>query len=225
MEKLSAEEIRVLGALMEKEALTPEYYPMTLNGLVNACNQKTSRDPVVEYEESTVESALEMLQARGLISWVHQAGSRVRKFKHNAESRLELDESAEQQALLCVLLLRGPQTLGELRQRTGRMHTFATLEEVESALQSLQTREEPLAQELSKLPGRKERRFGHTLSNQPIPEPTASMMVETGSSSLPAIWQSQLNEREEALRQEIDSLRDELKSLSEAFETFKKEFE
>lgn len=224
MEKLTAEEIRVLGALMEKEVLTPEYYPMTLNGLVNACNQKTSRDPVVELEETTVESALEMLQARGLISWVHQAGSRVRKFKHNLESRLELYEPAER-ALLCVLLLRGSQTLGELRQRTGRMHAFSTLDEVEATLQSLQTREDPLAQELSKLPGRKERRFGHTLGDLPATEARETPIAEPSSSGLPALWQTQIDEREQALRAEVENLRTELQALREAFEAFKKQFD
>lgn len=224
MEKLTPEEIRVLGVLLEKEVLTPEYYPLTLNSLVNACNQKTSRDPVVEYEESTVETALDMLQARSLVSWVHQAGSRVRKFKHNATSRLELYEPAER-AIFCVLLLRGPQTLGEIRQRSGRMQAFSSLEELEAVIQSLQDREEPLVQELAKAPGRKERRFGHTLTDHPIAEPVESPAAESTPGGLPASWQAQLDTRDDDLRQEIQSLRSELEELKNTFEAFRTQFD
>jgi uncharacterized protein YceH (UPF0502 family) len=132
---LCPEEVRVLGALLEKDMATPEYYPLTVNALQNACNQKSSREPVVQYDEDTVSQALELLQNKGLAIRISGAGHRVEKWAHRLGEKLNLGR--RELALLCVLMLRGPQTLGELRGRTERMHDFADLEEVEHVLATL----------------------------------------------------------------------------------------
>lgn len=231
METLSPEEIRVLGVLMEKEHLTPETYPMSLNGLVQACNQKTSRDPVTDYDEEAVEQALESLNARGLANWVHQAGARVRKFRHAAVSLLEIYETGEQ-AVLTVLMLRGPQTLGELRQRTERIHAFPSLEAVEAVIRGLADRESPLVAELPRSPGRKERRFAHLLGGAPADvDPSADVagpaVAEGAAASpgLPARWQNALDAATAPMQEEIRDLKRELDTLREAFDTFRKQFE
>lgn len=226
METLTPEEARVLGCLIEKERATPEYYPLSLNALVNACNQKTSREPVVEYDEATVETALEMLQARGLANWVHQAGSRVRKFRHAVGERLGINQPSGQ-AILCVLLLRGPQTMGEIRQRTERLHFFATLEDVGDTLRELGDREDPMVCEWPRLPGRKERRYGHTLCG-PAPEGVDLESPEKGvptQGGLPKTWTAELDARESAVRAVLEELRGEIASLKAEFETFKRQFE
>src|SRR5579862_3058605 len=135
MEALHPTEVRVLGALLEKDQTTPEYYPLTLNALVNACNQKSSREPIVNYNEETVTEALASLQHRGLALRISGAGHRVEKYGHRLGEKLNLGR--REMALLCVLMLRGPQTVGELRGRTERMHDFADLEEVEHVLATL----------------------------------------------------------------------------------------
>lgn len=139
VEPLHAVEVRVLGALIEKDITTPEYYPLTVNSLQNACNQKSSRDPVVQFDEQTVEQALELLKNKHLVVRISGAGHRVEKFGHRLGETLNLGR--REMALLCVLMLRGPQTVGELRGRTERMHEFTDLEEVERVLETLETRE------------------------------------------------------------------------------------
>jgi uncharacterized protein YceH (UPF0502 family) len=139
VEPLHAVEVRVLGALIEKDITTPEYYPLTVNSLQNACNQKSSRDPVVQFDEQTVEQALELLKNKHLVVRISGAGHRVEKFGHRLGETLNLGR--REMALLCVLMLRGPQTVGELRGRTERMHDFTDLEEVERVLETLETRE------------------------------------------------------------------------------------
>lgn len=136
VELLHPVEIRVLGALIEKDITTPEYYPLTVNSLQNACNQKSSRDPVVQYDEQTVEQALELLKNKHLVVRVSGAGHRVEKFAHRLGETLNLGR--REMALLCVLMLRGAQTVGELRGRTERMHEFTDLEEVERVLETLE---------------------------------------------------------------------------------------
>src|SRR5580693_358935 len=136
---LCPEEVRVLGALLEKDIATPEYYPLTVNSLQNACNQKSSREPVVHYDEDTVVQALELLKNKALAVRISGAGHRVEKWSHRLGEKLNLGR--RELALLCVLMLRGPQTVGELRGRTERMHDFADMEEVEHVLHSLQSRE------------------------------------------------------------------------------------
>src|SRR5260370_29673370 len=132
---LSPVETRILGCLLEKERLTPENYPLSLHGLTAACNQSTNRDPVTAYDERTVDAGLTALREDKLATLIHAAGARVQKYRHNLANHYELQP--REVALLCTLLLRGPQTLGELRARTERMHSFGTLEEVEPALAEL----------------------------------------------------------------------------------------
>jgi len=139
VEALQPTEVRVLGALVEKEITTPEYYPLTLNALVNACNQKSSREPVVNYGEDTVSQALTLLRNKGLSLRITGAGHRVEKYGHTLGEKLNLGR--REVALLCVLMLRGPQTVGELRGRTERMHNFEDLEEVERCLEALAARD------------------------------------------------------------------------------------
>ena len=141
VEPLHPHEVRVLGALIEKEITTPEYYPLTVNSLQNACNQKSSRDPVVQFDEETVEQALDLLKNKGLVMRISGAGHRVEKYAHRLGETLNLGR--REMALLCVLMLRGPQTVGELRGRTERVHDFADLDEVESVLEHLEEKREP----------------------------------------------------------------------------------
>lgn len=167
--ELSEVEARVLGALMEKARTTPDVYPLTLNSLVLACNQKTSREPVTDYDEEEVEAALETLREKRLAMRVDMAGSRTPKFRENAATLWELER--EEAALLTVLLLRGPQTPGQLRQRCERLFPFAELPQVSDWLGRMQTREEEphcLIHSLGRAPGTKEIRYTHTL--RPLPE-------------------------------------------------------
>ena len=160
-------EARVLGALLEKEITTPEYYPLTLNALVNACNQKSNRDPVVSFDEGSVQDALESLKQKRLSAVLSAgSGSRVAKYSHRLSETLNLGR--RETALICELLLRGPQTLGELRSRAERMHRFQDIEEVEACLRTLiQRSPDPLVTELPRQPGTKEPRFSHLLSGEP----------------------------------------------------------
>lgn len=165
---LTFEQVRVLGCLLEKEATTPDYYPMTLNGLTTACNQSTNREPVVAFSEETVTEALEGLKARQFALQVTLAGSRVQKFKHNLDRKLPWLEKP-QIAVLCVLMLRGAQTIGELRQRTERLYTFPDLASLESTLQTMITGDdnEPTVVLFPPGPGRKSPLYVHTLSGVP----------------------------------------------------------
>lgn len=199
MEPLHPIEIRVLGALLEKELATPEYYPLTVNALQNACNQKSSREPVVHYDESTVEQALELLRSKNLSLKVSGAGHRVEKYAHRLGETFNLGR--RESALLCVLMLRGPQTVGELRGRTERMHDFADLDEVEHVLETLAQREpEPLVTRMPR--GRWAQLLGGT--------PDASAEPET-----PAVlsMSSALEERVSALEREIAELKQKLAGL------------
>ncbi|MHB2000976.1 MAG: YceH family protein [Solirubrobacteraceae bacterium] len=153
-------EIRALGCLIEKQRTTPDAYPLTLNSLRLACNQSTNRDPVVSYEEPDVRDALRRLERRGLVRFASGAGSRAAKYRHLLAERLPMDDS--EQALLCVLMLRGAQTPGELKQRADRLHPFAALSEVEETLERLVARE--LVARVRRRPGQKEERFGQLLS-------------------------------------------------------------
>jgi hypothetical protein len=165
---LTFEQVRVLGCLLEKEATTPDYYPMTLNGLTTACNQSTNREPVVAFSEETVTEALEGLKVRQFALQVTLAGSRVQKFKHNMDRKLPWLEKP-QIAVLCVLMLRGAQTLGELRQRTERLYTFPDLASLEATLQTMITGDgnEPTVVLFPPGPGRKSPLYVHTLAGVP----------------------------------------------------------
>ena len=160
--ELTPEQGRVLGALVEKELTTPQGYPLTDNALVAACNQTTSRDPVVAYDVATVRVAVRSLREQGLLRTVHRTGERSDKHRHELPAALDL--SREQVAVLAVLLLRGPQTAAEVRARTERMHAFGSLEEVERVLGELSVRSEPLATRLERQPGRKEARWAQLLA-------------------------------------------------------------
>jgi uncharacterized protein len=168
--ELNPVEIRVLGCLLEKQRTTPEVYPLTLNALRLACNQSTSRDPVVSYDEDTIKEALRRLQRHGLARFTSGHGSRASKYRHLLEEALGL--SSEEQAVLCVLMLRCVQTPGELKQRTERMHAFAGLEELGESLERLI--EKGLAARLERRPGQKEERYTHLLAGDQPDQPRAS---------------------------------------------------
>ena len=207
MEPLHPVEVRVLGALLEKDQTTPEYYPLTVNALVNACNQKSSREPIVNYSEETVTEALASLQHRGLALRISGAGHRVEKFGHRLGEKLNLGR--REQALLCVLMLRGPQTVGELRGRTERMHDFADLEEVERVLETLQSREpDGLVAPMAR--GRWAQLLGGPYEES----------AEPGLREAPAGGgvRTPLEERVEALEREVIELKRELESFRRQFQ-------
>lgn len=156
---LDAEEIRILGALMEKSKTTPEYYPMTINGLTAACNQKTSRRPVVNYEEQTIVLALDRLKRKGLVSTATGSGIRSAKYKHNLA--LKFPFTPDELAVLCLLFLRGPQTPGELNTNSGRLYEFDDLDEVQAVLEKLSGEALPFIRQLPRQSGQKEMRYVH----------------------------------------------------------------
>ncbi len=213
---LTVVEIRVLGCLVEKELATPEYYPMTINALVNACNQKSNRAPVVEFDDTIVAEALESLRPLGLATQSAERG-RAAKFCHNLYGKYRLDNA--EMAVLAELLLRGPQTGGELRQRASRMHQLDSLEQVEEVLSELMDQEESLVTKLPRQPGRKEHRYAQLLTGEPeieeleLKAPTAILQVRAG------------NERIEGLEQEVLELKAEMAELKETFEAFRRQFE
>jgi uncharacterized protein len=208
---LDAEEVRVLGALVEKEVTTPEYYPLSLNALLNACNQKSNREPMVHFEEDTVERALYTLREKGLSLNITGAGSRVAKYGHRLSEKLNLGR--RELALLCELMLRGPQTLGELRTRADRMHHFDDTAEVEAVLEKMPE----LVARLARRPGEKEARYAHLLSGEPA-APIQS--PETAEASAPA-----RPDRLSALEGEVEQLRRDLDDLKQQFAGFQKQFE
>jgi uncharacterized protein YceH (UPF0502 family) len=209
---LDAEEIRILGSLLEKEITTPEYYPLSSNALLNACNQKSNRDPVVHFDEETLERAAYALRDKGLLVSITGAGSRVPKYGHRISEKLNLGR--RELAILCELMLRGPQTLGELRTRAERMHPFGDLAEVESVLEHMPE----LVTKLPRRPGEKEARYAHLLAGEP--------QVSAASPASPAIPQAPLPaDRLSALEAEIEQLRRELEELKQQFAGFQKQFE
>ncbi len=160
MDSFDPVERRVLGTLIEKEATVPDTYPMTLKGLIAGCNQKNNREPITDLDTFSIQRSLDGLKARGVVRFVHPShGARSTKFRHVVDEELDLDRGAL--ALIAVLFLRGPQTLSELRTRTERAHAFASLETVESALDLLAAREEPMVVHLARQPGQKETRWMH----------------------------------------------------------------
>ena len=164
--ELTDEAARVLGALLEKERTVPDTYPMTLKGLVSACNQSSSRWPVVSYDEGTVQRTLDQLKADGLVRFVHPShGERSTKFRQVLDEHLGLER--DESAVVCVLMLRGPQTGGELRTRTERLHGFASVDEVDAVLRRLSGRDEPLVRLLERRPGEREARWAHLLAGEP----------------------------------------------------------
>jgi uncharacterized protein YceH (UPF0502 family) len=214
---LDAAEIRILGALLEKQITTPEYYPLTLNALVNACNQTTNRDPVTTLDEGTVARTLEGLREKSLV-WVVRGG-RAPKYEHRLAEKLAL--GAPETAVMCVLMLRGPQTPGEIRGRTGRLHAFAGIDEVEATLEGLMRTAPPLVTRLPRLPGTKEARFAHLLGGEPAAEITASS--PRSEPAEPAAHPegeriARLEREIEALREEVELLRGQVAELRGRFE-------
>ncbi len=221
---LTPTEARILGCLMEKEMTTPEYYPLTLNSLIAACNQKSNRDPVVDFGETTVVDGLEGLRQKRLALRVDEAGSRVPKYRHGLPALLKLPEKGA--ALLCPLLLRGFQTIGELRQRTQRMASFADLKEIEEVLNEMENLyPEPVVKVLPLQPGKKERRYAHLLCGEP--DFTAAPLETIVYPAPPpeSLETVQLTEEIEELKTQIQSLENEITNIRTEFEIFKKQFD
>ena len=198
---LSAEEQRVLGSLIEKSRTTPDYYPMSLNGLQSACNQKTSRFPIVNYDEELIDNTLNSLKKKGLVSTVTGGSGRVVKFKHNMGIVFPLVPS--ELSIICILLLRGAQTPGELNTNSGRLYEFDTIEDVQTTLEKLSETEPPFVKALERRPGQKEVRFIHLLGDVPESIPESGRSGEAGSMEL--------------LENRVDTLEKELSELKAAF--------
>jgi len=213
---LSDREVRVLGALIEKEITTPDYYPLSLNALMNACNQKSNRHPVMALDEGAVREALDSLSQKWLAGPTSTAESRVTKFGHRAQEVFNFDR--RQTALLCELMLRGPQTLGELRAHAERMYRFDDLETLEAALLKLSEREPPLVKKLPRLPGTKEPRYAQLLAGDK-PEWLVVAEPDAVAASYPT------DGRIPCLEAEVEELKRQLNDLQQQFADFKKQFE
>jgi uncharacterized protein len=212
--------VRVLGSLVEKQVTTPEYYPLTLNALMLACNQKNNRHPVTSFDEATVAQAVDSLREKNLVYIFYGSTSRVPKYKHVMPEIFHLDEG--ELAVMCVLMLRGAQTVGELRERGSRLHQFSGLEEVEETLNSLVNKEpDTLVIRLPRQPGQKEARFAHLLAG----EIDIEQLAETESTREASGGRQSSTERISHLEQEVESLNDQVTSLQQQFEEFKKQFE
>lgn len=209
---LSDTEVRVLGALVEKDITTPDYYPLSLNSLVSACNQKSNREPVMDLDEDAVRAALSTLEEKHLAGPSRSADSRVTKYEHHLQEVFNFNR--RETALLCVLLLRGPQTSGELRSRSERMYHFEDLTEVQSGLQRLIDREPPLVKMLPRQPGARETRYGHLLSGE-----AATWIVP------PAAERESDTDRMTRLEHVIEQLQDEVAGLKQELASFRKQFE
>ena len=214
---LSEVEARVLGALIEKDITTPDYYPLSINALVNACNQKNNRDPVMGLEENAVRDALYTLQQKRLAGPAGGADSRVTKYEHRIGEVFNFTRA--ETAVMDVLLLRGPQTPGELRGRTERMHRFEELADVQSTLQKLMQRTPPLVKVLPRQPGTKESRYAHLLSGD------VEGWEGPPESAAPAVHTAADEERVTRLEGEVAELRREVDELKQQMESFKKQFE
>jgi uncharacterized protein YceH (UPF0502 family) len=214
---LTEVEVRVLGSLVEKDATTPDYYPLSLNALVNACNQKSNRDPFMTLTEDAVRQALASLKEKKLAGPVNSADSRVTKYEHRMQEVFNF--SRGENAALCVLMLRGAQTPGELRGRTERIHAFEDLDEVQSALQKLMQRDPPLVQVLQRQPGTKESRYVHLLCG--LVEP----FVMPESNATPRAVRMDNAERLERLEETVAGLQKDVEDMKEQFAGFRKQFE
>ena len=215
--RLTETEVRVLGSLIEKDITTPEYYPLSLNALLNACNQKTNREPVMQLDEDAVRDALDGLQEQRMAGPARGADSRVTKYEQRLQEVFNF--TRPEIAVLCVLLLRGPQTPGELRGRAERMHHFEALDDVQSALQKLMQREPPLAKVLPRQPGTKESRYAHLFAGDVV-ELEAPVHVSA------AVERNLVDAEHIArLEEEVSELRREVGEVKNQLERFRKQFE
>jgi uncharacterized protein YceH (UPF0502 family) len=216
-ELLDPFEMRVLAVLAEKEMLTPDVYPLSLNALTTGCNQLSSRDPVMSISEATVQDALDRLQQRRLVAEVSQASARVRKFEHRMRPKWSLEQ--DKLSVLVLLMLRGAQTAGEIRSRSGRLYDFQSVAEVEACLQFLIDKYPPLVAKLARAPGTKEARYAHLFAGLEVLERQEMLSAEPVSATGGGTG------RIEQLEQEVSRLRDAVADLSQQFAQFKKQFE
>ena len=214
---LSEVETRVLGSLVEKELTTPEYYPLSLNALVNACNQKSNRDPVMNLDEEAVREALRTLDKKGLAGAADNMVSRVSKYEHRLQEAYNF--TRHEIAILAELLLRGPQTPGELRSRADRMHKFEDLGIVQSTLQRLMKREPPLVKVLPRQPGTKEARYAHLLSGDVEVSAALPQVGVAGTGGANSV------DRIARLEDQVENLQSEIANLKQQFAAFRKQFE
>jgi uncharacterized protein YceH (UPF0502 family) len=219
---LNETEVRVLGSLVEKQVTTPDYYPLTLNALLHACNQISNRDPVVQFDERVLADAVDSLRSKNLVYIFYGADSRVPKYKHMMREVFSL--SSQELAVMCVLMLRGAQTVGEVRGRTGRLYEFTDLREVEATLDGLAHREEALVMKLPRQTGRKEARYAHLLAGppafeEPSEEQTTSAQTRTSST------RASEGERVARLEAEVERLSVELSEMRRQFDEFRRQFE
>lgn len=211
---LDPDEIRVLAVLAEKEALTPDNYPLSLNALTNGCNQLTSREPVMSLSEAEVQQALQRLMEKKLVSGVSQSGARVVKYEHRMRIKWMLEQ--DKLAILIVLMLRGPQTAGEIRNRSGRMQEFSSVSDVEAGLQFLMDKYPPLVARLMRTPGTKEARYAHLLGGE---------LAAEASSSSGGVQEKAASASGKSLEQEVAELRAQVEYLTHQFEAFKRQFD
>lgn len=211
-------EVRVLAVLAEKEATTPDNYPMSLNGLVNGCNQLSSRDPVMALSESMVIEVLDRLAQKKLVSVINQAGARVAKYEHRMRIKWMLEQ--DKLATLTILMLRGFQTAGEIRTRCGRLHEFASVAEVETSLEFLMDKYPPLVARLARAPGTKEPRYAHLLSGEAaLEQQEVAAAFSSGLSVTPQ------RDRIAQLEEDVSRLQSQVETLTQQFEQFQKQFE
>ncbi|MFZ0420432.1 MAG: YceH family protein [Candidatus Sulfotelmatobacter sp.] len=222
MDPLTDIEIRVLGSLIEKDITTPDYYPLSLNALVNACNQKNNRDPVMTLDEDSVSDALATLQEKRLAGPASGADSRVTKYEHRLQEVFNFDR--REIAILCVLLLRGPQTPGELRSRTERMYRFEALDDIVSTLDRLSQRQPPLAAVLPRQPGTKESRYMQLFSGDAPPADVAHDGAHALSRAS-ELTHSSTDDRLDHLENEVLELKRELANMQQQLDSFRRQFE
>lgn len=214
---LDAQALRVLAVLAEKEGLTPDAYPLSLNALTNGCNQLSSRDPVMSLSEHDVQQTLERLTQEKFVSEVRQAGARVAKYEHRLRIKWLLEQ--DKLAVLTVLMLRGVQTAGEIRARCGRLHEFASIADVEHCLQFLMDKYPPLVARLARAPGTKEARYAHLLAGDVADMQAETGAVETVSGSVTRA------DRITQLEAEVSALKEEMAELKNQFQQFRQQFE
>lgn len=227
---LTTIEARILGCLIEKERTTPEYYPLTLNALLAAANQKSNRDPIMYLDETEIQKAVDGLRQKGFLWKKMTAGSRVPKFEHALLEKYKLSPS--EVAVLCILLLRGPQTPGEINSRSGRLHAFESLQEVVVTLDGLAEGEDPMVMRLPVQPGKKEARFAHLLCGAQAAEEYADDAQASGGSTYPADGSTVGTETRESLKERIARLEEavvdlhlQIEHINEAFDRFRSQFE